>query len=52
VGIGFGGGNPLSPIMTSEFATKKWRGAMKGSVFAMLEPEAKTDPIMAYAQLD
>lgn len=26
---------PLSSIITSEFATTKWRGAMMGSVFAM-----------------
>lgn len=51
MGIGIGGGCPLSSIITSEyvesstsvllllkiprFATMKWRGAMMGSVFAM-----------------
>jgi PHS family inorganic phosphate transporter-like MFS transporter len=29
------GDYPLSSIITSEFATTKWRGAMMGSVFAM-----------------
>jgi MFS transporter, PHS family, inorganic phosphate transporter len=32
---GIGGDYPLSSIITSEFATTKWRGAMMGSVFAM-----------------
>lgn len=35
MGIGIGGDYPLSSIITSEFATTKWRGAMMGSVFAM-----------------
>jgi len=35
MGIGIGGDYPLSSIITSEFATKKWRGAMMASVFAM-----------------
>lgn len=26
---------PLSSVITAEFATTKWRGAMMGSVFAM-----------------
>ena len=30
-----GGDYPLSSIITSEFATTKWRGAMMGAVFAM-----------------
>lgn len=34
-GIGIGGDYPLSSIITSEFATTKWRGAMMGAVFAM-----------------
>jgi len=33
--IGIGGDYPLSSIITSEFATTKWRGAMMGAVFAM-----------------
>lgn len=33
--IGIGGDYPLSAIITSEFATTKWRGAMMGAVFAM-----------------
>lgn len=33
--VGIGGDYPLSSIITSEFATTKWRGAMMGSVFAM-----------------
>ena len=32
---GIGGDYPLSSIITSEFATTKWRGAMMGAVFAM-----------------
>ena len=32
---GVGGDYPLSAIITSEFATTKWRGAMMGAVFAM-----------------
>ncbi|KAI9768310.1 MAG: hypothetical protein M1840_004918 [Geoglossum simile] len=35
MGVGVGGDYPLSAIITSEFATTKWRGAMIGSVFAM-----------------
>ncbi|KAI9868389.1 MAG: Inorganic phosphate transporter pho84 [Trichoglossum hirsutum] len=35
MGVGIGGDYPLSAIITSEFATTKWRGAMMGSVFAM-----------------
>lgn len=34
MGIGIGGDYPLSAIITSEFATTKWRGAMMGAVFA------------------
>ncbi|CDK28645.1 unnamed protein product [Kuraishia capsulata CBS 1993] len=33
-GIGIGGDYPLSSIITSEFATTKWRGAIMGAVFA------------------
>lgn len=32
---GIGGDYPLSSIITSEFATTRWRGAMMGSVFSM-----------------
>ena len=35
LGIGIGGDYPLSAIITSEFANKKWRGAMISAVFAM-----------------
>ncbi|CAB4438938.1 unnamed protein product [Rhizophagus irregularis] len=35
MGIGIGGDYPLSSIITSEFATKKRRGAMMAAVFAM-----------------
>ncbi|KAF2433663.1 putative inorganic phosphate transporter [Tothia fuscella] len=35
MGIGIGGDYPLSSVITSEFATTKWRGAMMASVFAM-----------------
>ncbi|KJK61011.1 phosphate:H+ symporter [Aspergillus parasiticus SU-1] len=35
MGIGIGGGYPLSSIITSEFATTRHRGAMMGVVFAM-----------------
>ncbi|KAH8681495.1 major facilitator superfamily domain-containing protein [Xylariales sp. PMI_506] len=35
MGVGIGGDYPLSSIITSEFATTKWRGAMMSSVFAM-----------------
>src|SRR5579859_2363848 len=34
LGTGVGGGYPLSSIITSEFATVKWRGAMMAAVFA------------------
>ena len=34
LGIGIGGDYPLSSIITSEFATVKWRGAMMAAVFA------------------
>jgi len=35
MGIGIGGDYPLSSVITSEFATVKWRGALMNSVFAM-----------------
>ncbi|KAL6898916.1 major facilitator superfamily domain-containing protein [Trichoderma evansii] len=35
MGVGIGGDYPLSSIITSEFATTKWRGAMMSAVFAM-----------------
>jgi|SRR5579859_3585182 len=34
LGTGVGGGYPLSSIITSEFATVRWRGAMMAAVFA------------------
>ncbi|VVT49344.1 uncharacterized protein SAPINGB_P002224 [Magnusiomyces paraingens] len=34
MGIGIGGDYPLSSIITSEFATTKWRGAIMSAVFA------------------
>lgn len=34
MGIGIGGDYPLSSIITSEFSTTKWRGAVMGAVFA------------------
>src|SRR5271169_21092 len=34
LGIGVGGDYPISSIITSEFATLKWRGAMMSTVFA------------------
>lgn len=34
-GIGIGGDYPLSSVITSEFATTRWRGAMMAAVFAM-----------------
>ncbi|QNP95240.1 YALIA101S15e00716g1_1 [Yarrowia lipolytica] len=34
MGIGIGGDYPLSSIITSEFATTRWRGAMMAAVFA------------------
>ncbi|KAG7895702.1 hypothetical protein KL925_000410 [Ogataea polymorpha] len=33
-GIGIGGDYPLSSIITSEFSTTRWRGAIMGAVFA------------------
>ncbi|OQE17139.1 hypothetical protein PENFLA_c025G10748 [Penicillium flavigenum] len=35
MGVGIGGVYPLSSVITSEFATTKWRGAMMSVVFAM-----------------
>lgn len=35
MGVGVGGDYPLSSVITSEFATVKWRGALMNSVFAM-----------------
>ena len=35
LGVGIGGDYPLSAIITSEFATTKWRGAMMAAVVAM-----------------
>ena len=35
MGVGIGGDYPLSAIITSEFATTKYRGAMMAAVFAM-----------------
>lgn len=35
MGVGIGGDYPLSSVITSEFATTKWRGAMMNAVFAM-----------------
>lgn len=35
MGVGVGGDYPLSSIITSEFSTVKWRGALMNSVFAM-----------------
>ena len=35
MGVGVGGDYPLSAVITSEFATVKWRGALMNSVFAM-----------------
>ncbi|KAJ5773663.1 hypothetical protein N7457_008559 [Penicillium paradoxum] len=35
MGLGIGGDYPLSSVITSEFATTKWRGAMMAAVFAM-----------------
>ena len=34
MGIGIGGDYPLSSIISSEFATTKWRGAIMGAVFS------------------
>lgn len=33
-GIGIGGDYPMSSVISSEFATTKWRGAIMGAVFA------------------
>lgn len=38
MGLGVGGGYPLSSVITSEFSSKKWRGAMMNAVFAMYSP--------------
>ncbi|KAI6709765.1 hypothetical protein JHW43_007713 [Diplocarpon mali] len=46
-GIGIGGDYPLSSIITSEFATTKWRGAMMNAVFAMQGIGQFTAAIMA-----
>ena len=35
MGTGVGGDYPLSSVITSEFATVKWRGALMNAVFAM-----------------
>lgn len=35
MGIGIGGDYPLSSVITSEFASTRWRGATMGAVFAM-----------------
>lgn len=35
MGIGVGGDYPLSSVISSEFATVKWRGALMNAVFAM-----------------
>jgi MFS transporter, PHS family, inorganic phosphate transporter len=35
MGIGIGGDYPLSAVITAEFASTKWRGAIMASVFAM-----------------
>ncbi|BFZ60915.1 hypothetical protein YB2330_001967 [Saitoella coloradoensis] len=35
MGVGIGGDYPLSSVITSEFATTKWRGFMMNAVFAM-----------------
>ncbi|CAG8951699.1 hypothetical protein HYFRA_00005499 [Hymenoscyphus fraxineus] len=47
MGIGIGGDYPLSSIITSEFATTKWRGAMMNAVFAMQGIGQFTAAIMA-----
>ncbi|KAJ5110427.1 Repressible high-affinity phosphate permease [Penicillium argentinense] len=47
MGIGIGGDYPLSSIITSEFATTKWRGAMMGAVFAMQGIGQFTAAVMA-----
>ena len=39
MGIGIGGDYPLSSIITSEFATTKWRGAMMVStIYSLVSP--------------
>lgn len=35
MGLGVGGDYPLSSVITSEFSSTKWRGAMINAVFAM-----------------
>lgn len=35
MGVGVGGDCPLSSVITSEFSTVKWRGALMNAVFAM-----------------
>jgi PHS family inorganic phosphate transporter-like MFS transporter len=35
MGVGIGGGYPLSSAIFAEFATVKWRGALMNAVFAM-----------------
>ncbi|KAF2757373.1 phosphate permease [Pseudovirgaria hyperparasitica] len=35
MGVGVGGDYPMSGVITAEFASTKWRGAMIGAVFAM-----------------
>ena len=35
IGVGVGRDHPLSSVITAEFATVKWRGALMNSVFAM-----------------
>ncbi|KAN0101456.1 putative inorganic phosphate transporter PHO84 [Hyaloscypha variabilis] len=42
VGIGIGGDYPLSSIITSEFATTKWRGAMMNAESLLLGTKAST----------
>ena len=38
MGIGVGGRYPLSPVITAEFSSTKWRGAMVNAVFPMYDP--------------
>jgi MFS transporter, PHS family, inorganic phosphate transporter len=38
MGVGVGGDYPLSSVITAEFATVRWRGAMMNAVFAMYTP--------------
>lgn len=35
MGVGLGGDYPLSSVITAEFATTRWRGAMMAAVFSM-----------------